>query len=89
MTCFGTGEMGSTMFCLPLFTADAQGLFPLRLAVQSRAEVEVPTHGDSFIFCLTSQLSQGFKGHFHYSLAVVRHFHGLTASMPNHCSSHR
>lgn len=42
-----------------------------------------------FIFCLTLQLSQGFKEHFHYSVAVVRHFHGLTASMPNHCSSHR
>lgn len=43
----------------------------------------------SFISCLTLQLSQGFKEHFHYSVAVVRHFHGLTASMPNHCLSHR
>lgn len=46
MTYFGTGEMGSTMVCLSLLAIDTQGLFPLRLAVQSRAEVDVLTHRD-------------------------------------------
>lgn len=61
---------GKAVFCCPFLLFRACSHSDWLCSPEQRLML---THrGCSFIFCLTLQLSQGFKQHFHYSVAVVK-----------------
>lgn len=70
-----------------------QGLPPLTMAVQLRAEISVLRSREcsrcrQFYFLSHCSCLPIVKECFHYTVAVVRHYLGLTASAPAHYSRH-